>query len=175
MEKYAIRVTLTLNKMPNKLLLCYCIVRSAILLSVKVDMAFSLLLVLKHARFIPPIFFIYIYIYIQLNVCITGGVVFLSAAHALVLWERCVSHIVSTMLQCMSPWWTDSIHTWLPTYSMSWLIEMASDQIWKTGRNILKVHGGEGKVQKQCHIKPRNLVNANKTRYGIRKKKSVPK
>jgi len=81
MEKYAIKVTLTLNKVPNKLLPFYCIVRSAILLSVKVDVAFSLLLVLKHARFIPPILFMYV----QLNVCITGGVVFLSAAHALVL------------------------------------------------------------------------------------------
>lgn len=152
-EKYAIRVTLTLNKVPNKLLLYYCIVRSAILLSVTVDVAFSLLLALKHVRPIPPILFIFV----QLNMCITGGVVFLSAAHALVLWEWCISHIVSTMLQCVSPWWTDSIHTWLPTYSMSWLIEMASEQIRKTGRNILKVHWREGKVQKQCHIKPRDL------------------
>ena len=81
MEKYAISVTLTLQKVPNKLLPYYCVVRSAILFSVKVDVAFSLLLALKHARSIPPILFIYV----QLNVCITGGVVFLSAAHALVL------------------------------------------------------------------------------------------
>jgi hypothetical protein len=57
---------------------------------------------------------------------------------------------------------------------MSWLIEMASEQKRKTGRNILKVHGGEGKVQKQCHIKPMNLFNANKT-YRIRKKKPQSK
>ena len=81
MKKYAIRVTLTLNKVPNKLLQYYCIVRSAILFSVKEDVAFSLLLALKHVRSIPPILFIFV----QLNVYITGGVVFLSAAHALVL------------------------------------------------------------------------------------------
>lgn len=81
MEKYTIRVTLTLNKVPNKLLPYYCIVRSAILFSVKVDVAFSLLLALKHVRSIPPLLFIFV----QVNMCITGGVVFLSATHAMVL------------------------------------------------------------------------------------------
>ena len=44
-------------------------------------MVFSLLLSPEHATSIPLILFIFL----QFIMCITGGVVFLSAAHALVL------------------------------------------------------------------------------------------
>jgi hypothetical protein len=37
LKKYAIRVTLALDTVPNKLLLYYCIVRSAIVLCVRAD------------------------------------------------------------------------------------------------------------------------------------------